>query len=360
MTYTRRTLLRNAASVSLAAAASSSIPFLTGCHHKPKTDPNCTGDDKAEFCAGMRLFFVGAWLFFKNPDPNVGGMLAITGETNEGDHTYPYGVWPGDGGFTPDTPQLYPNDPGTGSTKTPYPITIGPGFDSFQYVNDLFADAAQQCGLSYISSPKRDIKIDFTQPDIRMVSFPIPTRLITAGFTSSAYITSSDDNHRIHSPRNSSDSQTGPTASTHIFEYVGASSLNFNGKNEISSPSSSYEADFHFHTVPTKLALKGRPDGTGCNKPHQVCMFDHLMSLTSLGSGPGPCKVKLQLPHQDEIPCRGPHVPESVSSAELTIPIYPDESRLRTEDSNSAGQGAENFHGTTASCAHSISIGDGG
>ncbi|MEI9980898.1 MAG: hypothetical protein WDN23_18215 [Edaphobacter sp.] len=310
--------------------AGSSLPFLTGCHRKPKPDPMCIGDNRPTFCPGVRVFFIGAWLFLNDP---VGkGILAITRNMPSMRHTFPYGVWPGDGGgFDGTAPHLHANPSAPGVPRNAYPVTL-PGFNNgFGSINDLCKDAGSNCSMSYISNPKRDLIPDFTSAHIRVVSVPFPTRLITAGFIKDAYVSDSDENHPIHSPTSSKDTKSGALATTHVFEYMGASALTFNGEQKIKSGSTGYQSDFHFHTVPP-------PDPDKTNPNHASEMFANLISLTGLDQ----TKVTLVMPHPYAKPDRGFHVPASVTNLQLEIPHD------------------ETLIGDTASCAGGgHAIGDG-
>ena len=88
MKYTRRRFLHDGGRAALVMSASSSLPFVTGCCHKPNPDPMCVGDNRQAFCLGVRVFFIGAWLFFKRPRRE--GILAITRDMPSMPHTFPY------------------------------------------------------------------------------------------------------------------------------------------------------------------------------------------------------------------------------------------------------------------------------
>jgi hypothetical protein len=310
MTYTRRMVLREAARLSLGAAASTTLPFLTGCNQKPRPDPNCIAPDMSTFCLGIRVFFIGGWLFCK--DPIGKGMLAITHDMfcQGKSHTFPYGVWQNDGNFDNSAPKLSPNPTAAGSQRNAYTVTL-PGFKNcFESVTDLFSDAGTRCQMSYIGNPKQDLKPDFRFPLIRVVSMPFPTRLITAGFSPSSYVNDTDQGHWIHSPGGAHATKSGEVAATHIFEYMGASSLNFNGQQVIAAPSTDYNGDFHFHTVP--------PIGLDQTDPtHPQEMFALLMSIIGLDSK----QIKLVMPYPAAKPKRGRNVPKCVQDLELEI-IY--------------------------------------
>jgi hypothetical protein len=326
--YTRRMVLRDAARWSLAATASSALPFLTGCPRKPKPDPNCIGDNRKAFCPGIRVFFIGAWLFCK--DPVTTGMLALTRDMSDPkmSHRFPYGVWQGNAGFDQNPDQLCPNPSAPGSPRNAYPVTL-PGFDNgFESIDDLFADAVRSCSMSYISNPNRDINPDFTSANIRVISIPFPTRLITAGFAPSSCITSSDENHPIHSPTSSTDTKSGEVAATYIFEYMGANSLAFNGQQRIASPSTDFPANFHFHTVPPIGSTNADPN-------HPVKMFANLMSLVGLD------KVKLLMPYPHVKPKAGNHRPDCVNELELDIPFE----SVRVGDTASCAGGGHGIGG---------------
>jgi hypothetical protein len=330
MNFTRRTVLQDAARLSLAAAATSSFPFLTSCHHKPNPDPNCIADNSKAFCPGIRVFFIGAWLFCK--DPLQKGMLAITRDMADMPHAFPYGVWPGDNGFGSNPSQLCANPAASSSNRNAYPVTL-PGFNNcFETVTDLFQDAVSRCGMSYISNPRRDINPDFTSAGVRVISIPFPTRLITAAFAPSSYVNDLDDKHSMHSPTSAHDTKSGLVASAYVFEYMGASSLLFNGQPAIGSASIGYQSDFHFHTVP--------PSGISRQDPqHPQKMFANLMSLIGLDN----TKLTLVMPYLSAEPDPGTYVPQCVDKYELAILDH--EVRV----------------GDTASCAGGgHAVGDGG
>ena len=252
MNYTRRQILRDTARVSAGLATSSSLPFLTGCEQKwgPK-NPSC-------FKPGIRIFFIGAWLFCKDPMSDT-SMLAVTRDMECMSHTFPYGVWPGREGIS-GSASLAENPVCSGITSADikryaYPVTVPKFVSSFQKVKDLFASSSNECSFLYFENALGDLQIDFTKPGIRVISLPIPARIITADFPPNSTLANRDDKHPIHCPNGrSTTSISNLAASAHIFDYEGASLLTFNGDPVISQGSSNHKSNFHFHTVPPGYA----------------------------------------------------------------------------------------------------------
>ncbi len=104
MNYSRRNFLRDVTRVSVGLAAGSSEPFLTGCERKTwgPENPAC-------FKPGIRIFFIGAWLFCKDCIVNP-GLLAIAQDMPRLGHSFPYGIWPGSQGIN--------NNPSLGENPT--------------------------------------------------------------------------------------------------------------------------------------------------------------------------------------------------------------------------------------------------
>jgi len=291
MNYTRRRVLRNAARVSLGLAASSSLAFLNS--------PPALGavPNPSQFNFGIRIFFIGAWIFCS--DPAGGGMLAVTADFPTPVHDFPYGVWP------KLTKSLAPNC-STCMPSTPYPITL-PGFTSpHSSITDLFVNGCST-NFNYFDNSANDLSIDRTNKQIRMISLPFPTFMVTADTYTSSYITNADVNHSFHGFSGSGGNVNSNVISTaHILEYDGASALEFNGTRRISAPHPDSRANFHFHTVPPETT----PDAM-----HSLRMFRNLISLIPKLSPdnftPNFVDTNLQT---------GSNVPANVGSDELAFP----------------------------------------
>lgn len=322
MNYSRRKFLRHVTRASVGLAAGSSLPFLTGCERKAwgSKNPAC-------FQPGIRIFFIGAWIFCKDSilDP---GLLAITQDMPSLGHSFPYGVWPGSQGID-NNPSLGENrTSGADVARNAYPVEL-PKFKSpYNSVKDLFAGGCSK-SFQHFENVNGDLKPIFSTPGIRVISLPLPTRIIAADFLRGSSVTNIDLNHKIKSKDGS-----GLFASAHIFEYEGAFLLNFKGQPMVVHGTNNITSNFHFHTVPPGTAP---PD-------HASSMFKNLISVI----GPlDPGNFILKVPNPNRLPEAGKFIPKCVEPEELTLPPKVE----RTEGNRYL------VHHTTASCAAaSVSI----
>jgi hypothetical protein len=325
MDYSRRNFVRDVTRVSVGLAAGSSLPFLTGCERKiwGSKNPAC-------FQPGIRIFFIGAWLFCKDSivDP---GLLAIAQDMPGLGHSFPYGIWPG--------PQGMDNNPSLGENPTSgihvarnaYPVSLLSFQSPYKSVKALFAGGCTKY-FQYFENVNGDLTPTFNKPGIRVISFPLPTRVIAADLLRGSYVSDKDQNHKIKSTDNS-----GTFATAHIFEYEGASLLTFNGQPMVAHGTRDSLSNFHFHTVPPPYAP---PD-------HASRMFKNLISVIApLNTD----DFSLTVPDPDRPPEAGEFIPNCVEPEELTLPPNAKKEE-RTEGYHFP------FHHTTASCAAaSVSI----
>lgn len=299
--------------MSLGLAASSSLPFLTGCHR------GWGAGHPATFNPGIRIFFIGAWIFCA--DPLGGGMLAVAVDMPCLKHTFPYGVWPGPEGINQNESLQEIPTCNSHDDRNAYPLTL-PGFQPpYSSVSEFFASACP-ASFNYFENAKGDMHIDFTHRGIRVISFPLATSMITADITPGCVINNNDDTHQFHkypsgaarckysyqvptvrTPSNSNCSYEIATA--HIFEYDGAHALTFKDKAMIEQDSKGHRADFHFHTVPPAYAPPG----------HTSEMFFNLISTIPALKG-----ADFSLSGMKYRPVAGPCVPDCVDASELTLP----------------------------------------
>lgn len=231
MHYTRRTVLRDASRLFTGAVASSTFPSLL------------SSQPTNIWTNGIRIFFVGTWLFC--PDPDSSGLLAITDDANMG-HTFPYGPWQ-KSGFD-NNPSLKENHTPPGQVKkNSYDVTVSyaattPNPPTAASVSALFQTAQQNCGFNYVA---QNLSPTFGKSGIRVISFPLPTRLFVAGFLPNGNISSSQY------PLLGS----GTPGMAHVFDYQQASSLSF--MSQTTPAAQDFSANFHFHTVPQDTTYHG-------------------------------------------------------------------------------------------------------
>ncbi len=322
MNYTRRSVLRNAARISIGLAASSSLPLLSGCHH------GWGPGHPATFSPGIRIFFIGAWIFCT--DPLGDQLLAVTVDMASMKHTFPYGVWPGDEGINQNESLQANPSCGSPTQRNAYPVTISNFKSNYQCGGAVFSDACDNFRFNYFQNEGGKLSILFNTPGIRVVSFPFPTRMITANTFLNSNVTNRSGAHYFHVKGGATTSNVSDyVASAHIFEYENASTLTFNDAVMIEQGSKRYRSDFHFHTVPPK----------GTQQSHSQDMLRNLLSSISPLE---PGKFDLNLPDQDASPSAGAYVPNCVDASELTLP----------RGSEDASKGTHiPFHADLASCA---------
>jgi hypothetical protein len=297
MEYNRRCVLRGAACLSMASAVSSSpFAFLaSGQGVQASSRPPSFGD-------GVRIFFAGAWLFC--PDPNATLMRAVAVDMPSLPHIFPYGVWQ-PGWLDPMMPSLNPNTSANPtSTLIPYAVTVTGTAAPCPDVDTLFSNAQMVSPFSYIPNINK-FAANWANPGLRVISLPLPSRIIPAAFRTTALISDKGNKRFKKGP------PTGTTgiATTHIFVYDGASSLTFQPPNlppQTMSHGTSYQADYHFHTVPS----------FDPGFDHGPCMFENLLSLIQ-----GMDRSELAfVPTEDGLLEFGPGVPMTVDHFELEIP----------------------------------------
>ena len=89
MSYSRRDLLRDAAIVSVAGCSGYGLSFVSGCDSEPAKP----GQRPSSFALGIRIFFVGAWIFCVDPDSPKERIRAVSMEPACMPHWFPYGKW---------------------------------------------------------------------------------------------------------------------------------------------------------------------------------------------------------------------------------------------------------------------------
>jgi hypothetical protein len=304
MRYTRRRILRDAVRVSMGAAAVSSLPSLSAfaTDQQPSATPPPCGSDA--FCSGIRVFFIGAWLFLGETDQS--GMLAVTRDMHHAHlhHTFPYGVWPN----FDNTSSLGANPAVLGQPREAYPITVSGVSTNHKCAQDVFAEAEKNSSFNYITAKGADLKLKAWLPRIRVISLPYPTRIIPADSMHSITIDNKDGNH----PWNKPNKPYGYWAA-HIFEYLDGRSLSFKGTEMISQGSTDSTANFHFHTLPPQNYH---------GSPHAPMMFKNLLSVIE---GLDPRQFTLKLPPGTLSEAPGPYVPTSLQRdrEELCLPKCP-------------------------------------
>jgi hypothetical protein len=306
MSYTRRSVLRNAALFSIAGAAGASPMSLLG----ERSPVHSYARVARSFNPGIRIFFSGAWLFGVDPDNaknKTNNMLAVTVDmctTNPPCHKYVYGVWHPGGTFD-SGPSLAPI-----RQNGNYVITFDTVNKPYSQVDKLFSDANNPTtSFLYFPNPKdgsgkTTLSIDTTKPTVRAISIPFPTSIIPA-----APIT----NASIGDPSNRLQTRSAPNsmATTHIFNYEAASSMTLaNGAGDVLDMASQ-DNNYHFHTVPISCA----------DYTHAPLMFQALMGLIRIGTTGNNYVTDVTLA-QNKTPTysEGAATPGTVSDEELEIP----------------------------------------
>jgi len=226
-------------------------------------------------------------------------------------HNYPYGVWDKYEGWDQRMPYLPPNPIAQPiSAVVPYTASVfGHYIRRYKTVDTLLRAANTSSRLLYIKNSDRSYQVDWSCPALRVISLPLPTKLIPAGFRTNASIS---DNNSTYTNIGSTTCGDNGVATSHIFEYSGASSFTFTtpgakGGTEQMIHGTNYESDFHFHTVPSANQLP--PD-------HDAMMFHVLLSAIKSF----PCdKVSLKTP-DDSAFTIGKQLPASVGRPELELP----------------------------------------
>ncbi len=326
----RRSVLRNAALLSLAGAASNS-PFRAFAQSCSDSQP-----DAYQFQPGIRVFFAGAWIFCPS---KTGGVLAVTTDLPGPDaHSFPYGAW------TPDI------DKKASLMIGNYSITVDAVNSASPNIDALFnAVCNDKDAFYFLSNDDGGLSVTTSGPKVRAISLPIPTRILPAAFITNAKV--SGGGKRLQPCK----SPLVPgLASTHIFDYQGASSLKLldGAGNQVDS--AGQDNNYHFHTV-TPSTASGN---------HTTMMFAALIGLIS-GLGPSPVTLAI---NGSLCIDRGPHTPAKVTDQELEM-LPPDSQasqaeapgmRMQTKPGRSTAVQRETlFNLNIASCA-SGGLGVGG
>jgi len=306
MPYTRRDLIRDAALIS-ATGAAAGLPFALG-QKRHKAAP-LTAANPSAFKPGVRIFFSGSWLFQLCPVDNTQTtMIAVSRDMPTLPHNFPYGRWNSSCGI-----DNGPNFLTRGNHSYSVNVSGFTAASGVNAVNKLFDDSVKNGGfyyLSHLTNQNQDLTI---QPDNYsvVITIPIPTCITLAAFQSGGSVINADPSHP--GPAYSGGKPPYGVATTHIFDYQGASSLTFGNDHLNASVDST--ADYHFHTVP-----KSDPGFS-----HARSMFDNLLSLLHSGSGPYD-RTLLSLSILDTSSLSaGPFVPlpPCVSLEELEMKVIP-------------------------------------
>ena len=304
MPYTRRDLIRDAALIS-ATGLVAGTPTILGCHSKPPKPP----------FSGVRVFFCGSWIFCSD---GVSGMYAIARDMFDSNgcstHIFPFGRWqsttvPFDHGM----PHLVQNPAKSDGTSIPYALSINPpvahpvstAMGSPSPVEYIFQQSQMEVRFAYLNNNydakgKCPIKINTSvstysgkASGIRVIALPIPKRIRARGLVTRATFSDNTGINLLNQPSvDHTSSKMDGIATTHIFDYDGASSLTFK-TDSVTDNVYATEAciDYHFHTVP--------PKGMG---DHANPMFQNLLEiLTCNGSSVAgklcvnnPCPITIQ------------------------------------------------------------------
>ena len=234
MIYTRRSLLRDAALLS-AAGAVGVRPASASC---------------ATATTGVRVFFAGAWLFCKDPKSTLASptMLAVTLDPSKHpidsmdvQHYFPYGPWvEPPAGSTSGYWNQHNNCLNLCPFASPYPLTIGnPGTPLAMY--SLFTQTNSASRFTYLSPlPGVDRGI-VDNGDLVVIRLPIPMTIIPTGYRTNASI------QDLQGQLQTTTDTTKGFATMHIFQYPGATSLQFQA-DSLNVPHGGF-LDYHFHTV---------------------------------------------------------------------------------------------------------------
>jgi hypothetical protein len=313
MLHTRRRILRDTSRLILGAAATSSFPNLL-C-----SQPNDV------WIQGVRIFFIGTWLFCKDPQ-TTSGLLAITVDGGMG-HLFPYGAWKPLGINL--NPGLAPNPAPAHGPRKSYDVMVTGTTSPALSLGALFSDAQKNCDFNYIPT---DLPLNFTAGDIRVISIPLPTKLLVAGILPNG-ATITTDQQLLGSGR---------AAVAHVFDYQGASALTFMGGTTNASTQSG--ANFHFHTVSSSCAY------------HGPMMFKALINKVL-----GNYNIKLNATESTSPPILGTCVPAGFDINELDPPTPGPciQHKAEKESHTKSYVDRTGLTHTTASCAGG-SLGVGG
>jgi hypothetical protein len=285
----------------LAGVAGASPLGLLGC----KSQPTAEGTVKPLVAAPapaavMRVFFSGSWLFCA--DSTAGSMRAVAVDFPQIKHSFPYGIWTSAG--------IDGNGRTLPPSTTPYPVKVG-GFTpaAGATVDALFAATLCQDPFSYIQNKTNDLSINFKRNDIRSISLPIPSRIISAAFLVGASVQDSSGEGLLATPgAGCAAPRVDGVPTCFIFEYDQGTSVTFtqpNGQNETANAGQNY----HFHTSPSDPTQHG----------HGPMMFADLMGIIQSKSGTYKPTMLSLINVDDCLVTPGPDVPAGISNAELEI-----------------------------------------
>jgi hypothetical protein len=162
-------------------------------------------------------------------------------------HKFTYGPWDENLGIDGNTPLS--ENPQSANGKNPYAVKVKGFTTGAANVAALFQNTVDKNPFFYIKNDVNDIRVDISKSNLRIISMPIPARIIPATFRPWAFV-----NYASNVPVATSGHYPAmgvPT--THIFEYPGAQGLTFDapvGQVGISQPATDFTADFHFHVLP--------------------------------------------------------------------------------------------------------------
>jgi hypothetical protein len=235
-------------------------------------------------------------------------MRAVTRDIATELHFFSYGRW--DSNWNEAADGNLPQLPEYTNTTVPPPAVTVTDFSSPTAINTVFSDAQRDSPFTYLRANKQKYAIKWDTPGIRVVSMPIPTRIIPAGYNTSARI--NDPNGRCQKyPGTCKDIGV---ATTHIFEYENAGSLTFGlDPNNTLTQAQDSTADYHFHTVPM-------PQGTSADPNAASLMFQAMLQL--IDKDFPDTDITLTPPTLGNPIEMGPNVPNCVEPQELEIFPY--------------------------------------
>ena len=302
MSYSRRKLLRDGAVSCLASAVSTSIPLI-GC--KPESQrrqsqgtPPVSRIDTA-FSQGIRVFFIGAWLFTPDPDNPSGRILALTLDLDIPMHGFPFGPYKANFNKGKDL-----NATGTSSK---YNVLIDT--TSAATVTSLFRTAAEDQTFMWIPGLKikQDKDLATVSKYLRKISVPLPNRIVTADF-----LEGSDVSAQAGLLHRAVPSIPG-APSAFIFDYQNATTLATDFGAPPLTAGITSDSDFHFRVVP-------KWDEKCPDYNHAAKMFNYLVSNLVEFNGAQPPTLDVQNAGNVK---PGSNIPKGVTDDELDIAVLP-------------------------------------
>lgn len=302
MPYSRRKLLRDGALSCLAGAVSTSATLIGGCkpHTQEDTHPRSESalKQRSDFGTGIRIFFIGSWLFTPDPDyADNSKVLALSLDLEPTKHKFPYGKYKTNLDAGPFLKV-------TGSGK-PHIVTVDT--TSTATINSVFEQAAETQVFMWIPTvkvkPQAELfKITDLANRLMRISVPIPNRIVTADFLNNSSIY--DPKGLLHSPVTSI---TGAPAAF-IFDYQNATRLTVDFDPHFSMQGgATSDSDYHFRVVPQDCP----------QSQHPTTMFKNLLgNLVVWSSGSQEPSLQMTGP---EVISPGKNV-SYVTQDELDIP----------------------------------------